>query len=139
MWRDRPYRAELLRLSPITSFPVRGAIGPSAPTSSEVLVRLHVEPHGEERELRAGDQQERDEDDRGRRDAVPEDPQHDLRDPEAEAEQRHQESEHVEEDERVEVADHVLLAQPPEEALPEQPRDSRHDPSDLDTRALADA
>ena len=48
--------------------------------------------------------------------SLPEDPQHDQRDPEPEAGERHHDPEHVEEHERVEVADHVLLAQPPEEA-----------------------
>ena len=51
----------------------------------------------------------------------------------------HHEPEEVEEDERVEVADHVLLAQPPEERLHEQPRDPRDDLAQLDPRALADA
>ena len=51
----------------------------------------------------------------------------------------HHDPERVEEDERVEVADHVLLAQPPEEALHEQPRDPRHDAAQLDPRLLADA
>ncbi len=51
----------------------------------QVLVRLHVEPHGEQRELGARDQEQRDEDDRRRRDRVARDPQHDLGDAEAEA------------------------------------------------------
>ena len=50
----------------------------------------------------------------------------------------HQDAEDVEEDERVEVADHVLLPHPPPEALEEQPRDPRHDRAQLDPRALAD-
>ena len=50
----------------------------------------------------------------------------------------HQDAERVEEDERVEVADHVLLPQAPEEALHEQPGDPRHDRAQLDPRLLAD-
>ena len=42
-------------------------------------------------------------------------------------------------DERVEVADHVLLAHPPEEALEEEPGDARDDPAEADPGALADA
>ena len=72
-------------------------------------------------------------------DPVAEDAEHRLDDPEREADERHHEPEAVEEDERVEVADHVLLAQPPEEALQEQPRDARHDLAEPDPRALADA
>ena len=59
--------------------------------------------------------------------------------PEREPEHRHQGAEHVEEDERVEVADHVLLLHPPPEALEEEPRDPRRDAADLDPRPLADA
>ena len=62
-----------------------------------------------------------------------------LGDAEREADRDHQEAERVEEDERVEVADHVLLAHAPEEALDEQPRDPRHDLAQTDARALADA
>ena len=58
---------------------------------------------------------------------------------EGEAEHGHQRAEHVEEDERVEVADHVLLLHPPPEALEEQPRDPRRDVADADPGALADA
>ncbi len=65
--------------------------------------------------------------------------EHDLRDPEAEPEQRHQEAEGVEEDQRMKVADDVLLPHPPEEALDQQPRDARDDPADPDPRLLADA
>ena len=60
---------------------------------------------------------------------VPQDAQNRLHDAEAEADERHQEAEEVEEDERVEVADHVLLAQPPEEALQQQPGDRRARPA----------
>src|SRR5215217_7992116 len=101
-------------------------------SSAQILVRLHVEPHREERELRARDQEQGDQDDCRRRDVVAEDPQHRLEDPQREAEQRHQEAERVEEHQRVEVADHVLLAHPPEEALHEQPGDPRHDAADAD-------
>ena len=51
----------------------------------------------------------------------------DLDHAEQQADEGHQDPERVEEDERVEVADHVLLAQPPEEALQQQPGDPRHD------------
>ena len=47
--------------------------------------------------------------------------------PSAEPDDRHHDPEEVEEDERVEVADHVLLAHPPEEALEQQPGDARDD------------
>src|SRR6266487_2388365 len=107
--------------------------------SAQILVRLHVEPHGEERELRAEDQQQRDEHDRSDRDRVAHEPQYDLRDSEPEAQQRHQETEGVEEDERVKVPDHVLLSHPPEETLHEQPGDPRDDLADLDPRLFADA
>src|SRR6266540_7334142 len=106
---------------------------------SQILVRLHVEPHRKQRELGPEDQQQRDEDDRPDRDGVPHDPQDDLRDPEPEAEKGHQETEDVEEDERVEIPDHVLLPHAPEEALQEEPRDTRHDLADLDPRSFADA
>src|SRR3954464_9472765 len=109
----------------------------AAAGSAQVLVRLHVEPHREERELRARDEEQRDEDDRRRRDAVPADPGDGLDDPEREPRARHDHPERVEEDERVEVADHVLLTQPPEEALDQQPGDPRDDLADLDPRALA--
>src|SRR6266487_302232 len=105
----------------------------------QILVRLHVEPHREQRELRAEDQQQRDEHDGAGRDGVALDPQHDLQDPEREPEQGHHEAEDVEEDERVEVADHVLRPQPPEEALQQQPGDRRHDLPQTDPGALADA
>ena len=45
---------------------------------------------------------------------------------EHEPDQREQHPEDVEEDERMEVADHVLLAHPPEERLRQEPRDRRH-------------
>src|SRR5581483_11833325 len=53
--------------------------------------------------------------------------------------ERREEAEGVEEDERMEVADHVLLAQAPEEALEQQPGDARDDLPVADPRALADA
>ena len=52
------------------------------------------------------------------------------------APERHQEPERVEEHQRVEVADDVLLLQPPQEPLPQQPRDPRHDRVQPDPRAL---
>src|SRR6478736_7475540 len=73
------------------------AIGASAAAAAEVLVRLHVEPHREECELGARDQQQRDEDHGRGRDAVPDRPQHGDRDPEAEADQRREDPERVEE------------------------------------------
>ena len=45
----------------------RLAVGAAPPAAAEVAVRLHVEPHREQRELQAEDQQQRDEDDRRRR------------------------------------------------------------------------
>src|SRR5688572_16676299 len=107
--------------------------------SAELLVRLLVEPHGEERELRAGDEEERDEDDRRGRDVVPPADSED-RDEQAEQESDdgHQRTEAVEEDERVEVSDHVLLRHPPPEALEEEPRDPGRDAADANPGALAD-
>src|SRR5437764_1064101 len=99
----------------LTRSPARPASGAISGPSAQVLVRLHVEPHCKQGELRSEDQQECDEDDRSDRDRVAHDPQHDLRDAEPEADQRHEESERVEEHEWMEVADHVLLAHPPEE------------------------
>ena len=52
-----------------------------------------------------------------RRDRVAEDPQDELDEAEEEADDEHQHAEDVEEDERVEVADDVLLPHPPPEAL----------------------
>jgi hypothetical protein len=56
------------------------------------------EPHSEQRELAARDQQQGDEDDRRRRDVVAHDPQHGLGDAEGEAGGRHHEAGEVEED-----------------------------------------
>ena len=98
---------------------------------AQVLVRLHVEPHREQRELAARDEQQRDQHDRRRPGSpLPMMPQHRLGDAEREADDGHHDPERVEEDERVEVADDVLLAHPPEEALEQQPRDARHDLAD---------
>ena len=72
------------------------------------------------------------------RDLVPGDAEDDLDQPEQEARRRHQHAEDVEEDERVEVADHVLLPHPPPEALEQEPRDPRDDRAQLDPRLLAD-
>ena len=55
------------------------------PVVAQVLVRLHVEPHREERELRAGDEQQRDEHDGADRDRVARDAQRGLDDAEHEA------------------------------------------------------
>jgi glycosyltransferase 2 family protein len=52
------------------SFRRGSAVGAPPAAPAEVLVRLHVEPHGEERELRPGDEQQRDEDHGRGRDAV---------------------------------------------------------------------
>src|SRR5439155_3079224 len=112
-------------------------LGRRLPTSAEILVRLHVEPHRKQRELRAGDQEQGNQDDGADAHLVPGDPVADLDRPEDEPGQRGKEAERVEEDERVEVPDHVLLPQPPEEALQEQPRDPRDDLVIPDARALA--
>ncbi len=69
---------------------------------------------------------------------LPEQPQHRLEDPEHETGDRHHDPERVEEDERMEVADHVLLPHAPEEGLDEQPRDPRHDLAETDPGPLAD-
>jgi len=53
------------------SFRRGSAVGAPATAPAEVLVGLHVEPHGEERELGARDQQQRDEDHGRGRNAVP--------------------------------------------------------------------
>src|SRR3990172_12722607 len=102
-----------------TSWPVDVIVSPRA-VSAQVLVRLHVEPHGKQRQLKTCDQQHGDEDDRGRRDLVPEDAQDDLENAEPEARERHEHAEGGEEDERVEVADNVLLPHAPPEALEEE-------------------
>src|SRR5262249_60019114 len=63
---------------------LRNPLARRGKASAEVLVRLHVEPHREERHLQAGDEKHGDEDDRGRRDRVPRDPQGELHEPENE-------------------------------------------------------
>ena len=70
---------------------------------------------------------------------VARDPVADDDEPEQHAGDRRDEPHHVEEHERVEVALHVLLPQPPEEAPQQQPRDPRHDVAVAHVRALADA
>src|SRR5512134_664403 len=128
---------------PLSSMSARMYYSPAADASRDgsvlpqILVRLHVEPHREERELAARDQEQRDQDDRRRRDLVPLQPQDHLDRAEQEAGDGHHEPERVEEDERVEVPDHVLLAQPPEEPLHQQPADPGHDAAELDPRLLA--
>src|SRR5215475_11726207 len=103
----------------------------------QVLVRLHVEPHREQRELEARDDEERDEDHGRDRNRVTGDPVADDDEPEQHARDRRNEPHHVEEDERMEVPLHVLLPEPPEEAPYEQPRDPRHDVAVTHVRALA--
>ena len=61
-----------------------------------------------------------------------------LEQPEHEPDAEHQHAERVEEHERVEVADHVLLPHAPPEPLEQQPRDPRDDRAQLDPRLLAD-
>ena len=56
-----------------------------AARSAQILVRLHVEPHGEQHELGAGDQQQSHEDDGADGDRVAGDPQHRLDDAEQQA------------------------------------------------------
>src|SRR3712207_8185512 len=58
---------------------------------------LHVEPHGEQRELRARDQEQRDQDDRRGRDLVAAEAEHRLDDAEHEPDQGEEEPERVEE------------------------------------------
>src|SRR3954462_5001663 len=48
-------------------------VGFDTESSAQVFVRLHVEPHREQRELAARDQEQCDEDDRRGRDVVPAD------------------------------------------------------------------
>src|SRR5690349_10719077 len=67
--------------------------------SAEVLVRLHVEPHREERELTPRDEEQRDEHDRRGGDVVAAEALNRLDDAEHEAGGRHHEPERVEEDE----------------------------------------
>src|SRR3954468_11491660 len=93
----------------------------------QVFVRLHVEPHGEQRELEPRDHEQSDEDDRRDWDRVARDPVAHDDETEQHAGDCRDEPHHVEEHERVEVALHVLLPEPPEEAAHEQPRDARHD------------
>src|SRR5438445_3794135 len=106
---------------------------------AQILVRLHVEPHREQRELRPGDEQQRDENDGADADGIACDPVGDLDDAEDEPRERREEAEGVEEHERVEVTDHVLLTQTPEERLDQQPRDSWRDLVVADAGALAHA
>src|SRR5204863_484068 len=63
----------------------------------------------------------------------------DLVDAEAEPEEQRDQPEDVEEDQRVEVPDHVFLPHPPPEALEQQPGDRRDHLPQLDSRPLADA
>src|ERR1044072_2382935 len=119
--------------------PLATAGGELFPRLAQVLVRLHVEPHGEKEELEPGDDEERDEDDRGARDLVARDAQPDLEPAEDEAGAEEDDSEHVEEDEGMEVADDVLLLHPPEEALRQEPGDLRDDVAQADAAPLADA
>src|SRR5215213_8437155 len=107
--------------------------------SAQVLVRLHVEPHGEEQELEPRDDEEGDEDDRGARDRVPRDAEADLEPAEHEARAEEQHPQRVEEDEWMEVADDVLLLHPPEETLRQKPGDLRDDVAQADAAPLADA
>src|SRR5437879_92636 len=90
----------------------------AAPRGSlpEVLVRLHVEPHREEREQQPEQQEQRDEYDHAGRRRVALGLDHDLVDAEAEPEQQRDQPEDVEENQRVEVPDHVLLPHSPPEA-----------------------
>src|ERR1700756_3631436 len=110
-----------------------------AAVSAQVFVRLHVEPHGEKRELRPGDEQKRYQDDGADADLVAADPVDELEHAEDEAREHGEEAERIEEDERMEVADDVLLAQSPEEAAQQQPGDARHDPVVAEGGALSDA
>src|ERR1051325_886995 len=115
------------------------AVCASTTAAAQVLVRLHVEPHREQRELRAEDQKQRDEHDRRRGDVVSEDPEDDLGDAEPEAEEAHQEPEQIEEHERMEIANHILLAHSPEETLDQQPRDCRNNFPQSNSGTLADS
>ena len=96
---------------------------PGAVDLAQVLVRLHVEPHGEEEKLEARDHEEGDEDDRRGRDRVPRDPERRLDDPEHEADREEGEPEPVEEDERVDVT--AVMA-----------GDNQMDPAELEALAL---
>ena len=62
----------------------------------------------------------------------PEDPRGGDDEAEEEADDGHQGPQHVEEHERMEVADHVLLLHPPPEALEQQPGDPRPDAAEAD-------
>src|SRR5262249_49999339 len=107
-------RAEILKAQRDTrSGCNRATASGSHRQSAQLLVRLHVEPHREERELDAEDQQQRDQHGGRGRDHVAEDAQDDLGDPESEAGEEQRQTQDVEEDERVEVPDHVLLLHPP--------------------------
>src|SRR3972149_10961145 len=123
---------------------LRSERGPTSPVdvslskapSPQVLVRLHVEPHGEEEELHPGDDQGRDEHDRRDRDRVARDAKGRFDDAEDDPRDEEDKPQPPEEDERVEVADDVLLLQPPEEALEQEPGDRRHDPPEADAAPL---
>src|SRR3954468_8236047 len=107
--------------------------------SAQVLVGLHVEPHGEEQELEPGNDQEGYEYDRGARDRVPRDAEADLQPAEHETRAEEQHPQRVEEDKGMKVADDVLLLHPPEEALRQEPGDLRDDVAQADAAPLADA
>src|SRR6185503_15942117 len=106
---------------------------------AQILVRLHVEPHGEEQELEAGDDEQGDEDDGRTRDRVARDAEADLEPAKQEAGAEEGDPERIEEDEGVEVADDVLLLHPPEKALRQEPGDLGDDLAQADAATLADA
>src|SRR5258708_4615509 len=78
-------------------------------TSAQALVVFHVHPHGEEQHLHPADQEEGVEDDRVRREEAVEQSQVDDVDPEEKAGDGDEQAQGQEEDERMEVADDVLL------------------------------
>src|SRR5947207_10158855 len=90
----------------LTRSPARPASGAISGPSAQVLVRLHVEPHCKQGELRSEDQQESDEDDRSDRDRVAHDPEHTLPVPGPEPDRGHKNPEPVENNRRVKAGDH---------------------------------
>src|SRR4051812_50094665 len=95
---------------PVAAISNRLVRAPSA-AAPEVLVRLHVEPHREERELRAEDQEQRDEHDRRGGGRIAEGPQHDLRGAERKPRDRQHPPQHEEENERGGSADPVRFSE----------------------------
>src|SRR6266516_3800916 len=106
---------------------------------TQILVRLHVEPHRKQREEQPKEKEQCDEYHCSGGWVAPlRVAGYGLHDSDGHPEKRHQETKHVEEDERMEVADHVLLPHSPPETLEQEPRNLWYDLAEADPGALAD-